>query len=56
VAGRGGRLLIHAVCEAARETGAGRVYWQMQATNDAGWALYDKVAQHHGFIVYSRET
>jgi GNAT superfamily N-acetyltransferase len=51
-----GRLLIHAVFAAAREAGSGRVYWQTQATNEAGRALYDKLAQHHGFIVYSRET
>ena len=50
-----GRMLIHAACEAAREAGSGRIYWQTQATNAAGRALYDKVAQHHGFIVYSRE-
>jgi GNAT superfamily N-acetyltransferase len=56
VRGQGvGRQLIQAVCEAAREAGSGRVYWQTQATNEAGRALYDKVAQHHGFIVYSRE-
>ncbi len=54
--GRGvGRRLIEAVCEAAREAGSDRVYWQTQAGNAAGRALYDKVARHHGFIVYSRE-
>ena len=54
--GRGiGRGLIEAVCEAARAEGCTRVYWQTQATNQAGRALYDKVAKHHGFIVYARE-
>ena len=54
--GRGiGRRLIEAVYEAARGAGCSRVYWQTQATNQAGRALYDKVAQHLGFIVYSHE-
>jgi GNAT superfamily N-acetyltransferase len=54
--GRGvGRALIEAVCERAKRTGASRVYWQTQATNTAGRALYDRVAAHLGFIVYSRE-
>ena len=54
--GRGiGRLLIHAVYTAARATGSSRVYWQTKAENTSGRALYDKVAEHHGFIVYSHE-
>lgn len=54
--GRGiGRLLIEAVYEQARAAGASRVYWQTQETNAAGRLLYDKVAKHHGFIVYSKE-
>lgn len=50
-----GRRLIEAVYEAARVAGCSRVYWQTQATNAAGRALYDKVAAHKGFIVYSQE-
>ena len=54
--GRGvGRRLIEAVYEAARKAGSSRVYWQTQSTNEAGRALYDKVARHFGFIVYSYE-
>ena len=54
--GRGvGRALIEAVCGRAKGSGATRVYWQTQATNTAGRALYDRVAKHFGFIVYSRE-
>jgi GNAT superfamily N-acetyltransferase len=54
--GRGiGRLLIEAVYDAARAAGSSRVYWQTQTTNKAGRALYDKVAKHFGFIVYSYE-
>ena len=50
-----GRRLIEAVYEAARSAGSSRVYWHTQVTNHAGRALYDKVARHHGFIVYSQE-
>ena len=50
-----GRQLIHGVYDAARAVGCTRVYWQTQVTNRAGRALYDKVAQHRGFIVYSHE-
>lgn len=50
-----GRALIEGVCERARAAGVKRVYWQTQATNAAGRALYDKVAKHLGFIVYTRE-
>jgi GNAT superfamily N-acetyltransferase len=54
--GRGiGRRLIQAVYEAAREVGCSRVYWQTQTTNRPGRALYDQVAEHHGFIVYTHE-
>lgn len=54
--GRGvGRRLIHAVYDAARAAGCSRVYWQTQESNQAGRALYDKVAAYGGFIVYSQE-
>jgi len=54
--GRGiGRRMIEAVYEAARNAGSSRVYWQTQTTNKAGRALYDKLAKHLGFIVYSHE-
>jgi len=54
--GRGvGRALVVAVYEAARAAGSSRVYWQTQAGNTAGRVLYDKLAAHGGFIVYSRE-
>ncbi len=51
-----GRQLILAVYEAARAAGSSRVYWQTHVTNEAGRALYDKVARHHGFIVYSHDV
>ena len=54
--GRGvGRLLILGVYGQARLAGARRVYWQTQFNNQAGRALYDKVAKHLGFIIYSHE-
>jgi len=50
-----GRRLILAVYQAAREADCSRVYWQTQATNAAGRTLYDKLAEHQGFIVYAHE-
>ena len=50
-----GRQLIEAVYDVARATGATRVYWQTQETNRAGRALYEKLAKHNGFIVYTHE-
>lgn len=50
-----GRALIGGVAERARAAGATRLYWQTHESNAAGRRLYDKVAAHHGFIVYSKE-
>ncbi|KGH30439.1 MULTISPECIES: GNAT family N-acetyltransferase [Comamonas] len=50
-----GKALINNVYEQAMLAGASRVYWQTQAANEAGRALYDKLARHAGFIVYSHE-
>lgn len=50
-----GRALIEAVCVEAKAAGASRIYWQTHETNAAGRLLYDKVARHLGFIVYSRD-
>ncbi len=50
-----GRALILAVYDAARAAGCSRVYWQTQVSNSPGRALYDKVARHEGFIVYTHE-
>ena len=50
-----GRALIEGVCARARDAGTRRVYWQTHATNATGRALYDQVANHHGFIVYARD-
>jgi GNAT superfamily N-acetyltransferase len=50
-----GRALIQRVIDTAREAGSSRVYWTTRATNAAGRALYDRMAEHRGFIVYSHE-
>jgi GNAT superfamily N-acetyltransferase len=55
--GRGvGRALIEGVYARASHAGAKRVYWQTRATNTAGRLLYDQVASHLGFIVYSHDA
>ena len=55
--GRGvGRALIEGVCAQASSAGARRVYWQTHASNTPGRLLYDKLAAHQGFIVYSRDA
>ena len=51
-----GRALIESVVDDARTRGVRRVYWQTHHSNTAGRALYDKLAQHHGFIVYARDV
>jgi GNAT superfamily N-acetyltransferase len=50
-----GRALVEGVFAAARAAGARRVYWQTQAGNARARKLYDQVADHLGFITYSRE-
>jgi len=55
--GRGvGRALIEGVYARAHDAGAQRVYWQTRESNAAGRLLYDKVARHLGFIVYSHDA
>ncbi len=49
-----GRTLIEAVYDAAREAGAGQVYWLTQEFNYPGRMLYDKVADKTDFIKYSK--
>jgi GNAT superfamily N-acetyltransferase len=50
-----GQQLIEAVYANARNAGSSRVYWTTQVGNASGRALYDKVAKHSGFVVYSNE-
>jgi GNAT superfamily N-acetyltransferase len=51
-----GRALIQSVYEDARARGIRRVYWQTHHTNHTGRALYDKLAQHLGFIIYAHDV
>jgi GNAT superfamily N-acetyltransferase len=54
--GRGvGRSLIMGVYEQAHAAGIHCVYWQTHESNVAGRLLYDKVANHSGFLVYEHE-
>ena len=47
-----GRKLIAAVNQMARENDCFRVYWMTHESNLQGQALYDKVADKPGFIIY----
>jgi GNAT superfamily N-acetyltransferase len=49
-----GRALIEGVYERARLAGSPRVYWQTHHTNLTAMQLYDKVAEHSGFVVYRK--
>lgn len=54
--GRGvGRALIEAVYERARAAGCSRVYWQTHESNATAMALYDRVAERSGFVVYRKD-
>ncbi|HEY9004070.1 MAG TPA: GNAT family N-acetyltransferase [Mucilaginibacter sp.] len=48
------RALINEVYEQARLAGSRRVYWQTHETNSTAMALYDKVAEKSGFVVYRK--
>lgn len=47
-----GRRLIEAVAAAARAAGSTRLYWLTQQDNATARLLYDRLAQHRGFIRY----
>jgi GNAT superfamily N-acetyltransferase len=49
-----GRALIEGVYERARLAGSPRVYWQTHHINLTAMQLYDKVAEHSGFVVYRK--
>lgn len=44
--------LINAVAAQANQQGAARLYWLTQTDNHVARSLYDRLAQHHGFIRY----
>ena len=49
-----GRALIQEVYAQAKQAGASRVYWQTHQTNHTAQELYNKVAEHSGFVVYRK--
>jgi GNAT superfamily N-acetyltransferase len=49
-----GRALIDAVAEWAHEQGCSQLYGRTHHSNTIARALYDRVAEHRGFIVYQR--
>jgi GNAT superfamily N-acetyltransferase len=49
-----GRALIQGVYERAKLAGSPRVYWLTHQTNLTAMQLYDKVAEHSGFVVYRK--
>ncbi|MGC4173988.1 N-acetyltransferase family protein [Demequina sp.] len=49
-----GRALIDHVNEAARASGAHKVYWLTHETNTTAQALYDRVAERTGFIHFEQ--
>jgi GNAT superfamily N-acetyltransferase len=49
-----GRALITELYGRASLAGGSRVYWQTHETNQTAQALYDKVAERSGFIVYRK--
>ena len=51
-----GRALIEKVYAAARKAGSPRVYWQTHETNTTAQALYDRIAEKSGFIVYRKSV
>jgi GNAT superfamily N-acetyltransferase len=54
--GRGvGRALIEHVAAWAGEHGCSQLYWRTHKSNTTARALYDRVAEHRGFIVYQRD-
>ena len=49
-----GRALINGVYEQAKLAESPRVYWLTHQTNQTAMQLYDKVAEHSGFVVYRK--
>ena len=47
-----GRALIAHVTSWAREHGSAKVYWLTHETNATARTLYDRVAEHTGFVHY----
>jgi GNAT superfamily N-acetyltransferase len=50
----GGRALINAVYQRAKNAGSSRVYWLTHETNQTARELYNKVAENSGFVMYRK--
>ena len=50
-----GRALIEAVYRAAQHLSLPRVYWLTHETNETAMALYDRIAEKSGFLVYRKQ-
>ncbi len=50
-----GRALIDAVAKEAKAAKASRLYWHTHETNLTAQALYDRLAEKTGFIVYKQQ-
>ena len=50
-----GRALIEAVSARAKAAGSTRLTWHTHETNRTAQALYDKLAERSGFIVYRKD-
>ena len=50
-----GHALIEAVYERAGAAGCSRVYWQTHESNATAMALYGKLAERSGFVVYRHD-
>lgn len=49
-----GHALIEAIYRAAQDLSLPRVYWLTHETNETAMALYDRVAEKSGFLVYRK--
>lgn len=49
-----GQALIEAVYARARAAGSQRVYWQTHESNTTAMALYNRLAERSGFLVYRK--
>ena len=53
--GRGiASALVERVAAAAKEEGSSRVYWQTHENNLRARALYDRIAERSGFLIYRK--
>lgn len=50
-----GRALIEAVYRFAAERSLPRVYWLTHERNETAMALYDRIAEKSGFVVYRKQ-